>query len=186
VPSVCWRRIDQPGHEVGGFGPLLGGGWRLTGSIAMAFRGEPCALRYGVILDDQWRTVGGMVAGGVGDRQHEILVKVVDGQWFIGDTEYPDVRGCVDLDLNFSPITNLLPIRRLEIPVGGEVKVTAAWLRFPEMVLQPLEQVYRRTSARTFQYESAGGAFRAELEVNEHGLVTTYGDIWSAEAFEDD
>ena len=50
------------------------------------------------------------------------------------------------------------------------------------MVLEPLEQVYRRVGEREYEYESAGGAFRARLQVNEHGLVTRYGEYWTAEA----
>ena len=68
----------------------------------------------------------------------------------------PAVAGCVDLDLNFSPSTNLLPIRRLNLSVGQEAAVRAAWLRFPSFILEPLEQLYRRVDATTYRYESAG------------------------------
>ena len=92
----------------------------------------------------------------------------------------PQVRGCIDVDLGFSPVTNTLPIRRLALPVGGEAAVRAAWLRFPELEFVPLEQVYRRLAAERYLYESAGGRFRAELEVDAWGLVTRYGDYWLA------
>ena len=32
---------------------------------------------------------------------------------------------------------------------------------------------------RSYRYES--GTFEAELQVDEHGLVTRYGDIWAAD-----
>jgi len=92
------------------------------------------------------------------------------------------VAGCIDLDLNFSPSTNLLPIRRLSLTVGEEASVRAAWLRFPSFTLEPLEQIYRRTGATTYVYESAGGRFVRELIVNEAGFVTLYPGIWQAEA----
>ena len=41
------------------------------------------------------------------------------------------VDGCRDIDLNFSPSTNVLPIRRLSLDVGDQAAVRAAWLRFP-------------------------------------------------------
>lgn len=40
---------------------------------------------------------------------------------------------CVDIDLNFSPSTNLLPIRRFDLSVGASAIVRAAWLRFAGM-----------------------------------------------------
>jgi hypothetical protein len=46
------------------------------------------------------------------------------------------MAGCVNIDLNFSPSTNLLPIRRLDLSVGASAIVRAAWLRFPGMNVQ--------------------------------------------------
>ena len=93
----------------------------------------------------------------------------------------PAVQGCVDLDLNFSPSTNLLPIRRLSLEVGQEAEVRAAWLRFPSFKLEPHSQVYRRLDEFTYRYSSRGGEFVADLTVNECGLVTTYPGLWEAE-----
>lgn len=87
----------------------------------------------------------------------------------------------MDVDLNFSPATNLLPIRRLGLEVGASAEVRAAWLRFPTFQLEPLVQQYRRLDEATYRYESAGAAFVAELRVNAAGFVTAYGDIWRAE-----
>jgi hypothetical protein len=60
--------------------------------------------------------------------------------------------------------------------------VKAAWLRFPSFALEPLEQIYRRIDAATYRYESAGGKFITELEVNAAGLVTRYPNFWEVEA----
>jgi hypothetical protein len=57
--------------------------------------------------------------------------------------------------------------------------MTAAWVRFPELALEPLPQEYGRLAERRYRYSSAGGRFVAELEVDEQGLVTTYGRIWA-------
>ena len=58
----------------------------------------------------------------------------------------------------------------------------AAWLRFPSFHLEPLEQLYRRVDVATYRYESAGGRFVADLEVNADGFVIRYPDIWEVEA----
>jgi len=91
------------------------------------------------------------------------------------------VAGSIDLDLHFSPSTNLLPIRRLNLSIGEQAQVKAAWLRFPEFTLEPLEQMYRRVDDVIYHYESAGGKFVAELKVNAVGLVTLYPKVWAAE-----
>jgi hypothetical protein len=149
----------------------------------VAHEGEPCRLDYRVVCTAEWRTVRARVEGWVGARRVASEVAVdADGRWRLNGEEVPAVEGCVDVDLNFSPSTNLLPIRRLGLKIGQEGAVSAAWLRFPGFALERLEQTYRRTGERSYRYESAGGAFVRDIEVSEAGLVTRYPDFWEAVA----
>jgi hypothetical protein len=123
------------------------------------------------------------VAGWVGNQVIELDLAVdAARRWWLNGTEYAQVAGCIDLDLNFSPSTNLLPIRRLDLAIGQEAEVRAAWLRFPTFTLELLEQRYRRLSDTTYRYESAGGRFVTELQVNAAGFVTRYPDFWEEES----
>jgi hypothetical protein len=118
----------------------------------------------------------------VGEKPIEVELAVDSAsRWTLNGAERPEVVGCIDLDLNFSPSTNLLPLRRLGLAVGQEAKVRAAWLRFPSFALEPLDQLYRRIGESTYRYESAGGAFVAELEVNGAGFIIRYPGFWQAE-----
>lgn len=102
-------------------------------------------------------------------------------RWLVNGIECPEVAGCLDLDLNFSPSTNMLPIRRLNLAIGQEAPVKAAWLRFPSFALEPLEQRYQRRADARYRYESAGGSFVAELAVNAVGFVTHYPNFCQTE-----
>lgn len=178
--SILWRRLDRPGHEAG---RLLsrGSGWHLSGTAVFAHERQPCRLDYSIVCDGGWRTHSGRVTGWVGAEAVEIaLAADSTRRWRLNGADCPAVAGCIDLDLNFSPSTNLLPIRRLGLAIGQEAEVRAAWLRFPSFLLEPLEQRYRRIDASTYRYESAGG-FVAELRVNAEGLVTLYPGFCEAE-----
>ena len=178
---ILWRRLDQPGHESA---RLLrrDSGWTLAGAAVFAEAGQPCRLDYTVVCDVGWRTVSTRVTGWVGHETIDIAISVdTAGRWWIDDRERPEVEGCVDVDLNFSPSTNLLPIRRLRLDVGQSAAVRAAWLRFPSFALEPFEQTYTRLGESTYRYASASG-FTAELEVDPAGFVTRYGDVWQADA----
>jgi len=50
------------------------------------------------------------------------------------------------------------------------------------MRVKPLTQVYLRSKANVYHYESAGGKFQRELIVNENGFVTSYPGLWELEA----
>jgi hypothetical protein len=75
-------------------------------------------------------------------------------------------------------VTNTLPIRRPQDAAGGSVELTAVWVRFPELTIETLPQRYTRLADRHYRYESAGGAFVAELTVDDLGLVIDYEGGW--------
>ena len=180
--SILWRRIDTSGHETA---RVYGDedGWYLDGSAIFLHDGSPCRLEYFIECDADWSTRSVTVDGWVGEHviEHEITVSE-EGVWYLADEEIKSVEGCIDIDLNFSPITNLLPIRRLDLKDGDAQSVSAAWLRFPSFELERLEQSYSRIDRSTVKYESRDGEFVRELKVNAAGLVLEYPDYWIAEA----
>jgi hypothetical protein len=173
----------MPGHESARL-ELSDGAGKLVGAAVFTDNEDRLSrLYYQVACDAAWRTTGARVAGWVGDDAVEVAIEADGaGRWRLNGRECPQVEGCVDLDLNFSPSTNLLPIRRLGLEVGEEAEVRAAWLRFPGFTLEPLEQRYRRTGEHAWRYESAGGAFVRDLTVNDSGFVVSYPGLWEAGA----
>jgi hypothetical protein len=171
---ILWQWVDRPGHEAARLT-----GTALDGTSAFAQEGAPVSLAYSIVCDASWRTQRATVRGFIGSRAVDLAISAGDA-WLLNGEEQPQVAGCIDLDLNFSPVTNLLPIRRLALHVGEEAAVRAAWLRFPSMQLEPLEQIYRRLAHDVYRYTSAGGAFTADLRVDEEGWVVDYPGAWTS------
>ena len=179
--TILWRGIFFPGHEHCSVYEDASR-WIIEGAAVFVHEREPCRLEYTIECDEAWTTQKARVSGSVGERSIEIELNVDrDYNWLLNGTAQPAVKGCTDADLNFSPSTNLLPIRRLNLEAGHEAPVSAAWLRFPSFQLERLDQVYRRLDETTYRYESAGGSFVAELKVNDFGLVTNYPELWEEE-----
>lgn len=178
--SILWRRLDAPGHEAA-YLEREGSGWRLAGCAVFSADGEPCALEYDIRCDAAWRTLAARVDGWIGARAVSAVIEAAGGHWTLNGAEVAEVEGAIDIDLNFSPSTNLLPIRRLDLSVGEEATVVAAWLRFPSFALERFEQTYRRTAPSRWRYESAGGTFARDLAVRDDGFVTEYPGLWIAE-----
>lgn len=180
--TILWRRLDLPGHEIARV-VLRHDRHELSGTAVFAHERRPCRLDYIVVCDSAWRTESAHVSGLIGDREVDLRVSVdANRRWHLNGTECLTVAGCVDIDLGFSPSTNLLPIRRLSLEVGEAAEVKAAWLPFPSLVFELLPQVYRREGERTYRYESRGGTFARVLEVNAAGFVTKYPGLWEAES----
>lgn len=180
--SILWRRLDQPGHDAAWL-VSCPSGWELEGSAVFAQNGEPVRLDYHVVCDARWHTRSVWIRGWMGSGSMALDITADEGRhWHMNDVECPAVAGCLDIDLSFTPATNLLPIRRLGLTVSGSAGVRAAWLGFPTVTLEPLDQRYERTGRTTYRYETTDGQFRRELEVNPAGFVTHYPGFWLAEA----
>jgi len=175
---IAWRRVDAVGFERCGLSRERDR-YKLGGTIGLLEGGESFDASYDVTCDAAWvtRSVTVDLRGPDGERSLQLAVK--DGLWWVEGRLEATLRECVDVDLGWTPSTNTLPIRRLNLAVGESRAVTAAWVRFPELTVERLPQEYRRLDERRYRYSSAGGRFVAELEVDEHGLVTTYGQIWT-------
>lgn len=179
--SILWQGFVLPGHEAC---RLFSedSRWQLEGTAVFSYEQQPCRLVYHVICDHAWRTLSAAVEGWLGKTTIRAVVETDPDQkqWRLNGVEQPHIIGCTDIDLNFSPSTNLLPIRRLSLAVGEAARIDAAWLRFPGFQLELLPQQYRRLDETTYRYESAGGQFVADLKVNESGFVVEYPGIWQA------
>ena len=183
--SILWRGIVLLGHEACRLFSQ-DSHWHLEGTAVFSHEGRPCRLDYQIVCDAAWRTLSASVEGWIGNTVIDIWIRTDPaGGWRLNEVEQPDVMGCIDVDLNFSPSTNLLPIRRLDLALGETAEVKATWLRFPSFKLEPLSQKYQRLDESTYRYESAGGQFVAELKVNRSGFVVDYPGIWQAEVSTD-
>jgi len=181
IESILWRGSVLPGHE---FCQLIsqGSGWHLEGIAIFSHERQACQLSYQVICDADWYTRSAIVEGWLGNRMVNIQLRTDPNQnWWLNEVVVVEARGCIDLDLNFSPSTNLIPIRRLKLAIGETANITAAWLKFPAFNLEPLPQRYRRLEEWLYRYESGGGKLVADLRVNRTGFVTDYPGIWQAE-----
>lgn len=178
---VLWRRLDRPGHEAARLifhDPF----WYLSGTAVFADEGVPCRLEYRVACSSSWQTLHARIAGWLGAKCVRVdLVADSSHRWRLNGQQCAAVNGCIDLDLEFSPATNMLPIRRLGLPVGEGTEVISAWLRFPQLTLQPLVQSYRHVADGKYRYEAFGGTFTAELDVSPAGMVLRYPELWEAE-----
>jgi len=181
VATALWRRIDVPGIEHFRWWSSADA-HRLEGTIILADSTGPLRVEYEVSCSRSWETTRVTIVLIENETTRRLgLIADAERRWWVHNADLPAVAGCIDVDLGLTPSTNTLPIRRLDLlgrAPGVSVDVTAAWVRFPELTVEPLPQRYTRVSGRWFRYESNGGRFRADLEVDDLGLIVSYGSLW--------
>ena len=182
--TILWRRVDLPGHDACSL-RAAEGGWHLTGAAVFSLDGRPCRLLYNVECDDAWRARSASVTGAIGERAVQLeIVSLPGARWTLNGREQPQAQGCQDVDLNFTPATNLIAIRRLALRVSDRAEAPAAWLRFPELEVERLEQRYHRVAVDQYEYQAPGVDYASTLQVSEIGFVTRYPGLWEVETAE--
>ena len=181
-----WRRLDVPGREEAEVAQSAGG-WRLTGRLEAEEAGVSAQLRYRIDCDPRWHTRSALIEGEANGRPVRFdLTADGAGQWARDGSALPALAGALDVDLGFTLATNTLPIRRLALAVGESAPVRSAWLRFPELRLEPLEQTYTREAEQVYRYlaQVDGEPFSAQLDTDAFGRVLRYEGLWEAEPAE--
>jgi uncharacterized protein len=154
-------------------------GPQLRGEVVTLVDGDPVRITYLVVCDPAWETRAVEVTWHEGASVRELSLEVdAEKRWWQGEIEIESVRGCIDVDLGITPATNTLPIRRLAPQEGQAKQVTAAWVLFPELKVEPLPQTYTRLTEDLYRYESNLGSFTAQIRVDDWGLVTWYEGGW--------
>ncbi len=180
--AIFWERLDTPGHDACRL-VRTELGFALEGQANFVHEGMPTALAYRVTGDSAWQTRSARVSGFLGSQTVDLDIgRTGGGDWLLNGELQPEVSGQRDLDLGFTPATNLIAIRRLALGVGGSAGAPAAYMFFPEtrpqdLRLTVMQQTYRRLDDQRYDY--TGTAYHEVLTVSEAGFVTDYPGLWS-------
>ena len=100
---------------------------------------------------------------------------VPDGLW---DGSLPDLSAARDIDIENSPLTNTMPILREGFRSGGSGDFVMAFVRIPTLRVEVSPQRYEHLRATedgsVVRYISRDGDFRADLELDQDGLLVHY------------
>lgn len=151
-------------------------GWVLRGVSLLPLEGVPVEIRYEVAADTAWLTRRAAVDVSSAGGSHQIEIDVSDDSWVIDGSPVGELSGCEDIDFGWTPATNVIPMKRLDIEVGATAVTRAALLRFPELTWEPREQTYERLTESKWLYRS--GTAEHVIDVTPEGVVCRYGDLW--------
>lgn len=144
----------------------------MNGSVAdgIIVRGGEVRVRYRIECDDAWRVRELAMVSLDDDRR---VALSADGQGHWSD---PKLEGCIDVDIEASPFTNTVAIRRLRLSPGESADIRAAWVSVSRFTVTPSPQRYTRLAPDRYRYDGLDTDFTTELPVDGDGLVIDYPD----------
>lgn len=180
--ELVWQSLDEPGWEhvrVQSDHP----GWTVFDSIFVReHNGQVLRGGYTLVTDKQWRTLELrlMVESAPGVMEGIHILSEGDGKWTDANEQpMPQLDGCLDVDIRWTPLTNSLPINRIPLTGDEEHEIRVAYINMPDMMIEPITQRYSRINAGTVKYASANRDRVRELSVDEDGLVEHYPDLFA-------
>lgn len=149
------------------------GGLDISGVVIAQEDGTKFGLSYRLKLDALWRTRKAFLRTTSGHVLH--LESNGQGAWTENGRSRPDLQGCIDIDIQATPLTNTLPIRRLAWTAGESVSIRLCYVEAPSLTVSPQDQRYTAlTPGSLYRFESLDSGFTADLPVDEDGLVLDY------------
>jgi hypothetical protein len=178
VLTYAWTRLDLDaglGLACLDSGDVI----RVDGREVAVHQGEAWAVSFRVELDRGWRTRLAEIAV-VDDRGERTLLLEADGEgnWHRNETPFPELQGCLDVDIAATPFTNTFVIRRLGLSVGESSEIRAAWVGVPHLEVETLEQTYLHLQPQAgldrYEYRSNGASEGLIITVDQDGVAIDY------------
>jgi hypothetical protein len=173
VGLMHWRALDRDGEDKCRLA-RVNGGYILVGHARFRDAHGWAALDYVLRCDGGWLTRSCDVTGTHGGSELGLRLERDGDGWRLNESEQPQLAGCTDVDLGFTPATNLVPIRRL--PEVGSIDTVTARLCLPGPSLERADQRYTRE--RGGYVHVGNGETTAHLAIDGVGFVTEYPGLW--------
>ena len=193
--SLFWSRRDTAGAEHALVDTHAG---LFARGTALAVDPIPYSCRYELRTDEAWTTAHLDVSAEGAGWARSVRLELAAKRWRATTSEQgnldavlsaagharaglPGVEdadllfGAFDVDLGGSPLTNTLPIRRLDLlraPVGVAHRVSVAWVLLPSLEVIQADQIYTPLGDNRIRFASE--TFSADLTVDDDGFVRDY------------
>ncbi len=175
--TICWRPLWNEGQPGVGLEHLLLSEY-VADSVVLAIdeKHGPFRLSYHLQWDDAWRLRLATLAVATGTVRRSLQLQTDgEGRWRSEGRDLVELDGCLDIDIWPTPFTNSFPLCRKPLAVGERREYRMAWVLAPELTVAPQPQAYTRLASTRYLFENLDGSgFRAELEVDELGIVLDY------------
>lgn len=176
VAYAFWRRLDIPGCDAAKV-IRTASGFELVGQSVYLDQPGPTAIKYLLDLEESWATRSGRITGFIGERQVDTSIARTPSGWVLNGHNF-GMADIVDLDLGFTPATNMVQLKRKALEISDAASFDVAWLEAGDQELVRLPQEYKRVSETSYAYNSPTAHYQATIVVAPNGFAAEYPGLW--------
>lgn len=183
--TISWSPWSGPGMEKLRFrrGHPGDAPYVASGVVLGMAGGRPYRLNYKLKLESNWQARKALFEVSTVDGTVSRMLRTDGiGHWR-DDTSalLTDLDGCLDIDIEATPFTAMLPIRRLKHTAGQHHDINVIYVEVPTLGFSSVRQRYAcleplkpGVAGGRYVHKGPIGEFQAELAVDLDGIVVDY------------
>ena len=100
------------------------------------------------------------------------------GNWTKNGEAVNEFKDCIDIDISLTPLTNSLPINRLQWALNKPQQINVLFLDILSQEMLVVKQRYTKLSDTEYKFENVPNDFEAIITVDESGMVVNYPELF--------
>ena len=135
-------------------------------------------IDYHIKTTGNWETTFVNIRTQFANTIETITLEKIDGKYLLNGDPYVDANNISDIDISLTPFTNTLPINRLQLKDGEQQIIEVIYFDIFDRKIKPVKQVYTRLTSTQYVYENYDKTFKANILIDEQGLVIDYPELF--------
>lgn len=157
-------------------------GNEIVSSIIGWQNNQPFKLDYHICTNQNWETQFVQIRSQLRDRVEWTTLERKNDQCLLNGAPYAAFGKLVHVDISLTPFTNTLPVKELLLDKDESAVIEVIYFNILEKEISSMKQVYTRLSTDQYVYENYDKSFRANLTIDEQGLVVHYPTLFEMTA----
>lgn len=147
----------------------------ITSTIIGYYEERIYIVDYQITTNHRWETLSVEINARHSNQIESIkLASDGKGNWTSHGKPAGHLKGCIDVDISLTPLTNTLAINRLRLAVNEGKKIHVVYFDLLSNQIKPVHQKYIKLSDSEYKYENVPNDFEAKIQVDDAGFVVDY------------
>jgi hypothetical protein len=177
MKALIWRGIHYQSFEYFNLNTKEES-YRAESRIIGCYEDNIYTLDYRILVDKDWIVKDFLIESEINRVKRTFSGKRNQNQWEINGVVNSEFNNFKFIDISLTPFTNTLPINNLKLSESDSQKIDVIYIDVLNHHIRPVQQQYTRTAVNKYLYENIETDFKAEISVDESGLVSTYPELF--------
>ena len=157
-------------------------GYEITSTIIGDYKNQIYKVDYQIKTNKNWETTFVTLQTRFDNSNESLVLEKEEEKWLLNNKPNDELRNVFDIDISLTPFTNTLPINRLQLKDNEPHVLEVIYFDILEKEIKPVKQIYTRLDPHRYIYENYDKSFKAEIKIDEQGLVVEYPKLFEMTA----